>query len=132
MPAHLTYGCHGQQSKGKMCVMSARGGGPLSGDVCPGDSGSPLVLWDGQAWTLVGLLSNGASSCFKGLPAVFTRVGDYMDWIEHTVSAYSGVDWGGGNPVDNAVAASNVIYDGISVENKYYPLVPGGRYRRRG
>jgi hypothetical protein len=27
------------------------------------------------------------------MPAVFTRVGDYMKWIEGTVSAYSGVDY---------------------------------------
>ena len=66
---------------GKMCAVASfdeRGG-----SVCPGDSGSPMVAWDefNERWTLVGLLSNGAKSCFRGMPAVFTRVGDYMPWI---------------------------------------------------
>ena len=32
-----------------MCVRAADKSA-LGGDVCPGDSGSPLVLWDGEAW----------------------------------------------------------------------------------
>ena len=49
VPGFATYGCLKQQSLGKMCVRAADKSA-LGGDVCPGDSGSPLVLWDGEAW----------------------------------------------------------------------------------
>ena len=62
-----------------------------AGAACPGDSGSPLVTYDEEngGWTLIGLLSNGAKSCFKGLPEVYTKVGDYLDWIHSTVTENS-------------------------------------------
>ena len=68
-----------------MCAVSSDS--DKGGSVCPGDSGSPLVLWDNETggWTLVGLLSNGAKSCFSGKPAVYTRIGDYLPWIYETV-----------------------------------------------
>ncbi|KAH8376258.1 hypothetical protein KR200_003029, partial [Drosophila serrata] len=51
---------------------------------CNGDSGGPLVLSSSKVQ--VGLTSFGsASGCEKELPAVFTRVTSYLDWIkEHT------------------------------------------------
>ena len=49
VPGFATYGCKKQQSLGKMCVRKFEKSS-LGGDVCPGDSGSPLVLWDGEAW----------------------------------------------------------------------------------
>ena len=49
VPGFATYGCKKQQSMGKMCVKAFEKSS-LGGDVCPGDSGSPLVLWDGEAW----------------------------------------------------------------------------------
>ena len=83
--------CRAQSGWGKMCAVP--GSSPRGGSVCPGDSGSPLVVWDEEmgGWTLVGLLSNGAKSCFRGLPAVYTRVGDYLDWIYDTVRSYGQV-----------------------------------------
>ena len=62
-----------------------------AGAACPGDSGSPLVTYHEQngGWTLICLLSNGAKSCFKGLPEVYTKVGDYLDWIHTTISENS-------------------------------------------
>lgn len=63
------------------------GGG---GSACPGDSGSPLVTWDDKngGWTLIGLLSNGARSCFRGMPEVYTKVADYLKWIHKTMEKH--------------------------------------------
>ena len=52
VPGFATYGCKKQQSMGKMCVRAFEKSS-LGGDVCPGDSGSPLVLWDGEAWYII-------------------------------------------------------------------------------
>ena len=65
--------------------------------------------------TIVGVLSNGAQSCFQGMPSVFTRVGDYMDWVEQTVSAYSGIDYINTNDASNKV----IMLGEKSVEKPY-------------
>lgn len=84
-------GCSEQNGWGKMCAVSLDNFYGRAGAACPGDSGSPLVTFDTKngGWTLIGLLSNGAKSCFKGLPEVYTKVGDYLDWIEETISQNS-------------------------------------------
>ena len=63
----------------------------------------------------MGVLSNGAQSCFQGMPSVFTRVGDYMDWVEQTVSAYSGIDYINTNDISDKV----IMLDNKSVEKPY-------------
>jgi len=69
--------CRQQMAPGKMCAIGKDLGGP-----CPGDSGSPLVVYSrSNGPTLVGLVSNGAESCRDGLPGIFTRVSYYLDWI---------------------------------------------------
>ena len=69
--------CKQQMSAGKMCVIGKDFGGP-----CPGDSGSPLVIYSKELGPqLIGLVSNGAESCKAGLPGIFTRVSHYYDWI---------------------------------------------------
>ena len=72
--------------------------------------------------TIVGVLSNGAQSCFHGMPSVFTRVGDYMDWVEQTVSAYSGVDYINTNDISDKV---------IMLDNKKSVEKPYTRKKRR-
>ena len=88
-----TRGCDRQTGWGKICAISSQdtGGG---GSACPGDSGSPLVTWDDKngGWTLIGLLSNGARSCFKGMPEVYTKVADYLKWIHKTMEKHDRYD----------------------------------------
>ncbi len=60
--------------------------------VCDGDSGGPLSLPEG---TLVGLTSGGSVACRLGGPAVFTRVGRYIDWMRARIEQFA---WEPGTP----------------------------------
>ena len=54
------HGCSTQNGWGKLCAVSKARDPRGIGAACPGDSGSPLVTWEDNKWTLIGLLSNGA------------------------------------------------------------------------
>ncbi|WP_281502371.1 serine protease [Alcanivorax sp. S6407] len=60
---------------------------PLAQDTCRGDSGGPLIYsQDGQQW-LVGITSYGHETCAtNGVPAVYTRIDSYLDWLESATS----------------------------------------------
>ena len=61
----------------------------LGVDSCQGDSGGPLVVRDGneegKPWYLIGVVSFGTSECGIGHPAVYTKVTNYLDWIENNL-----------------------------------------------
>ncbi|XP_070504161.1 spaetzle-processing enzyme-like [Chironomus tepperi] len=62
-------------------------GGNYNQDSCKGDSGGPLMKLtnkDGELfWVLYGVVSYGATPCgIEGNPAVYTKVDQYIDWIE--------------------------------------------------
>ncbi|KAL6474414.1 hypothetical protein MHYP_G00179750 [Metynnis hypsauchen] len=54
---------------------------------CMGDSGGPLVCQKSGAWTLVGIVSWGSSTCSTSTPAVYTRVTKFRSWIDQTVAS---------------------------------------------
>ncbi|KAF2881991.1 hypothetical protein ILUMI_24172 [Ignelater luminosus] len=64
-------------------------GGVKGENSCNGDSGGPLMYRDksenASNWINIGILSFGLSKCaLENLPAVYTRVTEYMPWIlEH-------------------------------------------------
>lgn len=77
-----------------------RGGGKVHGRVfcaasptqstCGGDSGGPVVLTNG-APVLAGLVSWGSSRCGgDGRPSVYTRVDQYLGWIEQAMRLPAG------------------------------------------
>ena len=77
---------------GKMYVRDTQlcaGAFPKPGKtLCSGDSGGPLqcVGSDGL-WYQYGTLSYGANKCgAANEPDVFTKVSQYIDWIEGTIS----------------------------------------------
>lgn len=67
-------------SPSKMCAVGVDRSGP-----CPGDSGSPLVVYGDHEATLVGLVSNGAEVCTRGLPGIFTRVRDNINIVNKSI-----------------------------------------------
>jgi secreted trypsin-like serine protease len=52
-------------------------------DTCRGDSGGPLLVrpTSARGFVQVGITSFGTSSCGLGVPAVFTRVSRFSNWI---------------------------------------------------
>ena len=62
-------------SRSKICTVA-----PLGKESCQGDSGGPLVV-NGK---LVGIVSHSTTRqpCGSGEPEAFTRVSEYLGWIE--------------------------------------------------
>ncbi|XP_065704512.1 chymotrypsinogen B-like isoform X1 [Patagioenas fasciata] len=54
---------------------------------CNGDSGGPLVCQKDGAWTLVGIVSWGSSTCSPSIPAVYARVTELLPWIDSILAA---------------------------------------------
>lgn len=65
--------------------------GPVKdkGDSCQGDSGGPLMVQDktSKQWTLIGIVSWGIKCGDPGIPGIYTRVTEFLDFIyEHAVA----------------------------------------------
>ncbi|XP_068267467.1 chymotrypsinogen 2-like isoform X2 [Nyctibius grandis] len=54
---------------------------------CMGDSGGPLVCQKDGAWTLVGIVSWGSSTCDPSVPGVYARVTALRGWIDSILAA---------------------------------------------
>lgn len=69
-------------------------------DTCKGDSGGPLLVWDGEKIVQVGITSSGAGCALNKHPGNYTRVSRYLDWIEKNsgIKPNSGT-YVGGKPV---------------------------------
>ncbi|KAL9703849.1 hypothetical protein quinque_007367 [Culex quinquefasciatus] len=59
-------------------------GGKEGKDTCRGDSGGPLMRSVDGNYYLIGVISWGAAQCgTKGIPALYTNVAMFVDWIEN-------------------------------------------------
>lgn len=65
-----------------VCTFDARNSG-----ICYGDSGGPLVLR--STGEQIGIVSFGLP-CARGLPDVYARVSEYVDWIKSEIQEGSG------------------------------------------
>ena len=62
-------------------------GGVAGQDTCTGDSGGPLMTIATPGWTIVGIVSKGHAKCgLKNMPAIYTFVPAYLDWILNTIT----------------------------------------------
>lgn len=75
---------HGVDDRTQICAGSRR----QRKDTCQGDSGGPLQIFHPSIecmYSIVGITSFGIGCAHVGLPAVYTRVYAYIDWIERIV-----------------------------------------------
>ena len=60
-----------------------------------GDAGGPLVCQFNDRWIQMGIVSWGVHCALKEVPAVYTDVRFYKDWVYGTMSQASILDSGG-------------------------------------
>ena len=56
-----------------------------SRDACSGDSGGPFVVHYRGTWFLTGVVSWGERCAARGKYGVYTRLGNYLGWIQDTM-----------------------------------------------
>ena len=65
----------------KFCAGGLREGGV---DACAGDSGGPLTVMRQGREVLAGITSSGRGCALPGIPAVYTRVSEFAEWLTTT------------------------------------------------
>ncbi|XP_019564432.2 serine protease snake-like [Aedes albopictus] len=70
-------------TENQLCIGSSGGGK----DTCQGDSGGPIQTLANRKWCIYHVLAvtSIGSACGSELPAVYTKVASYLDWIEGIV-----------------------------------------------
>jgi len=66
-------------------MVCAGGSREAAEDACNGDSGGPLFVPRGNQIVQAGVVSFGQGCARPGVPAVYTRVANYFDWISGIV-----------------------------------------------
>ena len=56
--------------------------GGRKSDSCQGDSGGPLICVEGRKPVLRGIVSFGKGCGRPGLPGIYTRVSNYVEWVD--------------------------------------------------
>lgn len=92
VPGYDTQLCSAKYKGERIFITSSQlcAGGVKGKDSCVGDSGDALITADSinnqPYWYLAGLVSFGTSPCgLEGWPAVYTKVNEYIEWIQANV-----------------------------------------------
>ena len=57
----------------------------------PGDSGGPLLCSVGDRWTIFGITSFGEGCGKRGKYGIYTKVPNYVDWIQRVINVNGGI-----------------------------------------
>lgn len=77
---------NGEMTSNMFCAGKMDG----SKDACSGDSGGPLVYYDGATATQTGIVSWGEGCALAGFPGIYTRLVNYLGWINTVTGMASG------------------------------------------
>lgn len=116
---------NGDVTSNMLCAGYASGGV----DTCQGDSGGPLVV-NQSGWKLAGITSWGYGCAQPNYYGVYTRVANFVTWINDTMAANDATD--PLEPNNNRGSATVIAYGAILTQPIIAPVADVDFYRFAG